>query len=267
MDRSAIEAIRDMAALTQDNLDTDIPARIVPTSHSIKSLEPYGAAPMRFRNRYSTDDVESFITYVNDNKTDDSVIYIDSKQMQATCIFDHGDDGNPLWGDHTGTLKMEPTPEYAALLESNGQPMTQQQFIDWYHDWAPFIKFVDQDGENLSSQNAINAVRRLNISMAREASSVVQNFGSEKSALEKVEVKSTITLPGEMVFSCHPFPHLNQQFILCRIAIRADDKPMVGYHIIGLRNMEHGMALEMSDKLRGATDIKTYLGKTEHGLT
>ena len=266
MDRSAIEAIRDMAALTQDNLDTDIPARIVPNSHAVQSLEHLCDTPQRFRNRYIADDLESFIYYVNENKTDDSVIYVDRRRMQATCIFDHGNHEAPAWGDHVGILVMEPTPEYSALINQDGFYMSQQEFIDWYHDWMPFISFADQNHNNLPQQDAINAIRRLNISMAREASSTIEDFSHEKSAMEKVEVKSTVTLPAEMVFHCHPFLHLEEQYIRCRIAIRADEKPQIMYRIIGLQNMTQSIAMEMSDKIHGGTNTTIYLGTAKHGI-
>lgn len=94
---------RDQLAACQQPVRTlpgGVPIVIIPDGYSVATLESRLPAPVRKRGNTMLRDAASFVTVVNDQKSESTrLFYVDAPAPSFTAVFnDHGD--IPGWGDH-----------------------------------------------------------------------------------------------------------------------------------------------------------------------
>lgn len=93
--------------------------------------------PRRIKQSPSFIDAGSFVEYVNRFKDEDSLIFANVTEASATltAVLDyHKQDLTPDYCQHRATFTTLPTPEWAAWLKVNRQPMDQVTFATWLED-------------------------------------------------------------------------------------------------------------------------------------
>lgn len=93
--------------------------------------------PRRIKQSPSFIDAGSFVEYVNRFKTPESLIFANVTETSATltAVLDyHAQDLTPNYCQHRATFTTLPTPEWAAWLKANRQPMDQVTFATWLED-------------------------------------------------------------------------------------------------------------------------------------
>ena len=268
MDKSAIQAITELAqGATAPYINMETPFQTIPKDWKLESLEPYLHRPIRHRNTYTTGDLDSFISYIGDQESNNStsVIYIDPDEMAATAILDHGTPEAPSFGAHRAILAMKKTPEFQALLNRNCIPFTQQDFIDWVQDWEPILTF-QKDGKPVEIKQVLAAVRRLTITAKRAATSQVSDYKTEKTALQSVEIEADdkLALPDTLTMTCAQYDSLEETRIDCRMYARTGDEPQILYRIIGLERHMKDAAEQLQARISAETPSLIYLGTVIH---
>lgn len=109
----------------------------------IKSLENelLENKPKRQRARVALYAVESFIDYIERYKTvKNSIIFGEASELGGSfkSIIDYHGEGAG-WGEHTVSLTLKTTPEWARWLGMNNKQLTQEQFAEFIEDNAPDI--------------------------------------------------------------------------------------------------------------------------------
>lgn len=270
MDRTAIEAITELAALsTAQRITTDIPAAIVPDKVSVKSLEHLMNRPARFKGHFVTSILQEFADYYRKNSQATSIVYIDPETMQARAIFDHGDANVPQWGDHTAELKLQAKPAWRELLKHNNVLHSQTELIDFCMDWRDHIRFEDDKDEAIDFVSAIARIRKLTINATQKTESEQANFSSNRSAMENIEVLSgSAQPPARIVFKTTPYEGFDDVIALCSIrAVTGSDQKTVQikYRIEGLDVLTDRISLEFREKLfTRLDDALVYVGTMEH---
>jgi len=191
MDRSAIEAIRENNAFNIRHVDnTDIKAAVIPHNAKLESLEHLMSTPYQFRATFVTHIVSEFTDYSTKNIDNDSAIYIDTHNMEASAIFDHGTIITPEWATHTASIALTKKPAFDELLEKNNVFCNQQDLIDFLSDWEQHIILFDGNNEPILFQKAINRIRKLTLNKNSSAEFEQGDFNHKASAMESVEIKS-----------------------------------------------------------------------------
>lgn len=94
--------------------------------------------PRRIKQSPNFIDAGSFVEYVNRFKTDDSLIFANVTETSATmtAVLDYHkpENARPDYCQHRATFTTLPTPEWAAWLKANRQPMDQVTFATWLED-------------------------------------------------------------------------------------------------------------------------------------
>ncbi|WP_143872541.1 DUF2303 family protein [Catenovulum sediminis] len=270
MDQSAILQIQKSEtsrALNGDLLElVDNAAIAVPNDFSIKSIEQYQPTRQRFRGKFNTLSLDAFTDYVAKKaKTEtNSTVFIDDIRMTASCIFDLGGSVNPLHCEHKAHLDLPRTAPYRALLEFNGETLTQSEFAEFLEDWRHNIKCFDILEDEINVIAAIARVRKITIDSARSIESDVQNFSSSASAMERVETRNAETLPATILFCCIPYAELEERVFELRISLKTGGtQPMLVARVIGFEAVKEELAEEfknvLDDKLTEA-EVHTFIG-------
>jgi uncharacterized protein YfdQ (DUF2303 family) len=106
---------------------------------NVVDLEPYLAEPLRIAEDRMFTSVESFTTYVNRFKGENTAIFADQKGDQLIAEIDSHGPGKPSRVTHIATLKLEKTLAMAAWMKANNIKMRQADFADFIEDNATDI--------------------------------------------------------------------------------------------------------------------------------
>lgn len=251
----------------------------LPDNFNIHDLEKFQPVRRRFRGAYTTKVLADFVAYVIANApaaapVDAGAIdtrnvqgYVDAEAFAANVIFNLYDDGLPGHADWIGSLKLDKTAAYNALLAINGKPQTQQQAIDWLEDWGGLIEAQTDVGGLLHPMtlgNAIAAIRQIKISAKREEESGVGNLRTTGSMLDEVAASSRLELPAVFHFKTAPYLGLtDRDFELQLRILTGDDKPKLVLRISYLEAVQEAIVTEFKEVLFRELDgrLPLYVGK------
>lgn len=234
MDATAIQAIaalRDAANMPCDDANTTS-LGVFASDFKLHNLEQFKPKRDRFRGVFSTESITDFVSYVLSHRSKDlnsfTKGFIETKRaLQCIVFFNLGNcDESAGHADDKAILTLEPTPEYAAVLNAKSR-MNQREFIDFLEDWSDFISPVikqEDDFEYLRMGAVINAIRNMKITSSSETTSNVRDTGSSRSAMEEIEARSADTLPTHFKLSTTAYPELPHRDILLRFLVGTDDQ-------------------------------------------
>ncbi len=112
----------------------------VDTAGKIVEL-PIMEAPDRIQQTATLDDVESFISYVNEFKTPTSRIFVKYEANGTfVAVLDYHTKDKPSFGTHRVHLPLKMTPEFKAWHDINGRQMNQVAFAEFLEDNVSVVK-------------------------------------------------------------------------------------------------------------------------------
>lgn len=259
MEQAAVQQIADLAVAAQSKLPVQVDAgasiAILPEGFKLHSTEKFNAQRDRYRGRYETRSIPSFVQYIEfrNNGEDENVqTYIDTTRgLSAQTFLNLGDIIDPGHGDDTATLTLEKKAEFARFEGLNGNRLRQQQLIDVIDDWAEFLEAYNDEGE-IDLDKAIRALRKVKITKGSELDSQVRDFGHQVSALEKLEATGVDeNLPHYFILTTECFHGLNPRMvkISLRISANNDEAPGFVLRIVSEEALTEALAEEFKDIL------------------
>lgn len=261
LDKSAIELLQQAAALATVTESTNatnplMPLVAVPEGINIESLESHMPNRLRFRGRMQTTLLSEFVQYVAGRKhAGDMHCFVNADEMEATNIFNFGNEDAAGHCDDTASVKLDKTAEYKALLQFNGSKMAQRDFAEFLEDWAHLITCKSEDGEDVSLAKAISAIRRITINAGVKTESEQRNFSSERSALESISINNENSLPAEIHFRCAPYTGLPETTFELRVAaLTSKDQPLLIARIKRHELLQQEFANQFSLQLQSQFD-------------
>lgn len=112
----------------------------VDTAGKIVEL-PIMEAPDRIQQVVTLDDVESFISYVNEFKTPSSRVFVKYEANGSfVAVLDYHTKDKPSFGTHRVHLPLKMTPEFKAWHDIHGKIMLQAGFADFLEDNVAVVK-------------------------------------------------------------------------------------------------------------------------------
>lgn len=256
MDSTAVDRIADLGvqASRTNRLDTTTPAVILTNDdgQKIVSIEHLQEGRSRFRGALVTDSLEDFIIYTKDNANAEEGCsgFVNADQVAAKVFFNLGDVGFPGHGDWTATLKLKPTAEYAAMLQTINKKLSQRDVLDFAEDWAGNLTAIAADGQIIPAAKALTAIRKLTIKATAEATHTEKDFGARKSSLEEIEASSDDGLPYGFGFTAIPYAGLAQRSFTLRLSVLTNaEKPQLVLRAISLESAQEAIAQEFKRKL------------------
>jgi uncharacterized protein YfdQ (DUF2303 family) len=240
------------------------PAVAIPAGVSLESIESLMPLRNSYRFGFSTKSIESFIEYNKEFDQLGAKCFVDSTQVTARTIFDLGTKEAPLHQLHTASIKLVKTAAYAALLEKDGDKLSQKQAAEFLEDWADNLTVYDSESQRIPLMTAAKRLREITIEQVRNAEFKVSDMSEKMSAFEQIEAKNAETIPAVFNFVCEPYHGLSKREFTMRLSIiTGDDKPKIGLRIVRLEQQQEDIAEEFKDllteRLDGA-DIKVLIG-------
>lgn len=269
MDKSAIQQIQQSAIQGQlvkhlESKETRVPLLVAPDNFEVKDLEQYMEYRSSYRFTFQTKSIKDFIQYGEDFDRVGALCFVDSSNMGARTVFDLGTLEEPLHQQHKAFLSLDKTAAFLALLDVNGNRMSQKQASDFIEDWADDIVIFNTSGDAMSPTQAANSLRDLTIETARSINTKIGDYSETMSAMEKVEAKNKDSLPGEIKFTCTPYLHLKKQVFKIRVSlITSGDRPALVFRIIKLESIQEEIAEEFKSMLVEGFDglkVNVYIG-------
>ena len=243
------------------------PVVAVPDDFSLRSLEEFMSGASSFRFNFNTQSFSDFVAYNIKFDVEDALCFVDVKdprRMSATTIFDIGSVESPGHKRHRAKIELKETAAYSALLNIDGRKMDQRGASDFLEDWGDFISVETNQGDHISASLAAAKLRDLTIESAREASSKIDDFGSELSAMEKIEAKNKNSLPAFLIFTCVPYLDFQPVQFGIRLSILTGDAvPKISLRIVQLEQTLESISDEFKTNLVTefeSMDIETFIG-------
>jgi len=246
MEAKAIQLIQDTAVLANAKaLETFTPVIVLPQGAQAHNLEAYQQDRSRFRGVLLTHSLKDFAEYTQTHASPLSAGFVDSDAMSCIILFNLGNERTPGHGDFTAQLMLKKTAAFQALEHAAGQTFGQKDLSDFIEDWAPNLKAIGAEGEQLELSRAIGAIRSITIEQAKKSEHTVSDTSASRSAMDQIEAKSANGLPAELLFQTVPYEGLQAQTIQLRIAVlTSSDKPLLRLRWIGEAQLREDLAQE-----------------------
>ena len=124
------------AAEGWDN-DSAEPVIAVPQNYKLEGLSRYMPRRVSQSNKYSFANLESFTRYVNEEKAENTRVFIDAEK--AFAVIDHSDKSTPRLQEHRATLPFNYSEDYERIRAVNKQYIKQEDFAELCADLAHCI--------------------------------------------------------------------------------------------------------------------------------
>lgn len=286
-DESSIREIAEMAIAASHNADlasTAIGVVVVPAGMKVESLERFQAEPQRLRQAFMTQRVPDFIRYVQEERITldvpalnhgpdaaapegmaGTVVYVDPKGHRAKALIDHGTDRSPLWGDHSATLRLEFSPEFAALKEATDKIFSQPQLAEWLGDWVtpggPFRAYREET--ELTPAKAEAGVRKLTVKADSTVNTAVGEFKAQRTALDEIEIKATgeDILLDRLVLTAPVYIGMSPQTVVARLSVGKSEPVPFKFRIVREDEAYRAAAEELEARLRAElAGVRVFVG-------
>lgn len=248
-DENTINKLQQPAALNmlldslQNNQISGRAAQAIPDGFTIANIEKYLPQRTRFTGTFETSSISSFGNYALERNNDAIRIFVDDRTMAAKAIFDfEGALGEPLHCEDVAVIKARMKAEYKALLQFTSEKHTQKAFAEFMEDYADFITCFDGEANSIPLNKAISAVRRIEINARSSATSEVQSFSAEKSALESMSVNEANQLPSLIRFTCVPYTEFSEFVFTIRPSVITGSEVRLAARMVRKEETQEEMA-------------------------
>lgn len=258
MQKEAIELIQKTAIDAENiRLPTELEniAVALPNDYSLRSLENFYPNRKRFRGKMNTDSITDFADHVKNNHGGHG--FINSEDMTATVFFNLGTVDAPGHGDWTASLVMKKTPAYRALLDTDGECLSQREVIDFIEDWPELFQAYSEGNDGaltpIKLTKAVSAIRKVKIEQKSSSETTQGNFKAERSTLDSVEASSDEGLPDILTFTTPAYFGLpSREFKIRPSIVTGGIAPAIRLRIIGLQQHQEESTQDFKDVLRAA---------------
>jgi len=271
MDKSAIEQIQ--LGKQIENANNALTAQklaALPNDFVIHNLEQYEESRNRFRGLMSTKSVTAFASYAKSKNKNGTACFINADEMNATAIFNFGDEETPGHCDNKAIVQLEQTAPYIALNKIIGSQLSQKSVAEFIEDWRDFITCFGQENEDgerdaIKIPKALHAIRSITIEAIAKSQSDDRDFGASKSTMESIDVKSDNMPPAIIVFTCTPYKELPAREFALRLGVLTDRSPMLTLRLIKAETHKEEMAEEFKAVIEKSLEqfdpkIPTFIG-------
>lgn len=143
-------------------LSTLVGAAALPDHFEVHDLEGYLSSRRRMRGNYTTRSMGEFVRYVEIyGRADDTCVFVNTAEMSARAVLNLGTNLAPGHADNIGTLALQKTTAYEALLRLTNGARRQQSVAEFFEDWSQHVtmQFFGEDDAEITARQAAAAVR------------------------------------------------------------------------------------------------------------
>lgn len=266
MDHTAVAKIVELGAQAASKLlPTHEPAIVNHKDYTVVSLEHLQPGRARFSGKFATSVPADFARYIRGHLKniesqageDGYIGFINKTGMSAALFFNRGTNANPGHCDDIAELALKATAPYKAALEICNRKLSQRDLSDWLEDWRDYAQGMVRRFEGdetyadmLPLVRTIAAIRNVSIEAMANQSTALSDHSTQRSALEKIEARSTEVLPTHICFTCVPYEGLIQRPVYIRLNVLTSEKsPTFVLRIVNPEQLQEELADEFKDLL------------------
>lgn len=255
-------AIKSVGVIRTDDKGT--PFVIIPNDHKIEDLSKYIPFPRRIKANRLFNARQSFIAYVEENKSKTTRVYL-THEHKFIAIFDHHtvEDG-PGWQEHRATFPLVQSREWLLWKQGNEQAFNQRNFAAMLEDRAEQI--FQPPGREL-----LQLIRDLEVTQNQIVNGLVNEDGQQVKSCYVLEVSARsggkgnpIEIPKRISIRV---PILeNEALREVELRLRLTVTPpgfSLTYEIVQLDRLEKEAIDGAVEGIENATDIKIWKGSPE----
>lgn len=250
-----VATIAALAVARRAHVPTD--AVVLPPGYHLEDVERMSAARRNLRGTFECATVADFVHYfaqnVEANALHHAPVFIDPRSGCAVCCFDWKiNDDLPGHQEHAALLRLEVTPEWAALMTAHmGNGMDQDAMVEFLTDWADDVSAYDDSGQMLGPAELVRVFRHVQVIRKSEAGQILTDTSVERSAMESVEARNRTTTPATLTFHLKPFEGFTSRPVLARVVIRPTNAnaPSFRLRIVRLASIQQDIAREFKETL------------------
>lgn len=258
IDKGAIRAIQESecisaatAALEKREATNQLIA--LPDSCSLLSLEKYLPFRRRARGKMRTPALKSFVDYVKAHAENGAVVFVDSKEIGARAVLNLGTPQKPGHADNLALYCPQETAAYAALAKNAGMPLAQKEAAEFIEDWQDCIQCLGENGDVLSTSQAVAAVRKITIEAISKRANEEMTLSASRSTFEHLTASSQDPLPAAIRFTCKPYADASERTFVLRVGVAmGESKPRIRLRIIKHEEHQAQIAEELAASVEAA---------------
>lgn len=233
---------------------------LVPEGMALTSLERHAKGRYRERYKYTTSSVDDFCEYVNESQTTTKngiKLSVNPDTMSARALLNAQSHGLPGHCDDIATCILKSLPFYKELdgIGADGVKLSQRQLLDWLQDWH---------GDIVGATEIHARFSKVTVESASHRSSEEQDFGRNRTAMEKIDVKAAGEPPPAVIEVCPiPFDGFPVYPVTIRVSAIVDkDKDSVIFKLrIPLwESVKLSIGLDFVGKVREQIGNPIYIG-------
>lgn len=176
---------------------------VIDKSKEMIDLERFAENPSRIKRDMKFDDLRGFVDYVNDFKTDQTVIYAGRSGLVA--VIDHSQKESPSWESHKINYTIQRSQRWKIWEEAHNRWMNQKDFADFLDTGLNEIVDPTQ-GEVLEMVKNFRAT--VNFEVNSEENPGGTNFTFSKKTTGGNIKSQSIEIPEYLKIQLQPFDNL-----------------------------------------------------------
>lgn len=239
-----------------------LPYAIVKNGYAVQCLEHLLARPVLKRATPVFTNVTSFIHYVNEQKSDQSRIYVPTPNS-FVAILDHHEAKSPKadWRQHRATYNLTLTPQWCLWTQKNNCKFGQR-------DFAQFIEENQDDVTTPVGADLLDLVRTIKATMNAEFNGVVDekdgNFSLafQQQTRNTAGAKGNLELPQKITITLAPYEGSDPLPIEARLRFEVNNanKLNLWYELIRVDRVLRIVLQGISDSIETTTELPVWYG-------
>jgi len=259
-----IDVLRSLIERIQNPITPGISGRpyiVIPDEHKLENIEPYLRYPTRKTGDATFSRADSFISYINEQKTQASRLYVVSETKLKAVLDHHVPGGDQAgWGQHLALFILTQTPEWKTWTASNLKKMTQRDFAT----------FIDDNSEDIASPHGgelLELIRTIKTSQQLELGGEIDERNDAKSASfvlvgnTKAGAKEEVELPAEFTLAISPYEGGEKLPVRARLRLEiAAPKFFLHYDLVKIQKIEREALEGIVKTVADAVEMEPWFG-------
>jgi uncharacterized protein YfdQ (DUF2303 family) len=263
MDHTAIQEIADQSAAKAFNA-AESSLKAIPNNCTLHDILLRNGERRYFKGLYSTDSLDSYVNYVNENQTENAELFIDKNDMKAKAIFDlYDDDGTPRTAEHRAIFEAQASPEFMAINALlNARQISQEEIVEFAEDWGDTFIFIDTTGEDVSPIAAINSLRNMRVTAKSDSESSVTEMTQSRSRTANIEAKGRDVTVAGFKGKIPIYNELPEKDVIVkfRLHVKGDEFSITARQV-GRDKMKEDVAFDLQTHIQDRVEVKSYIGR------
>jgi uncharacterized protein YfdQ (DUF2303 family) len=240
----------------------------------VLDLESTRHQPNRKRGHAALLTPESFIAYVETHAIDGTALTgtVNEKAGSFTALIDYHHDDTAGWAEHTASLALAATPEWARWLAKSGIDLDQKTFAEFLEDNAPDITVPEgleaRQGEKYpSQQELVSLALTLQVKTDVQFGNQIrlQNGEQQLTYREAIEgsygADNKLAIPQKFALAIAPFAGTPKYLVTARLRYRAaGGKASFRYEIERPHKIVEDAFNDVKQKIEAETERRVLVG-------